>query len=193
MKHSNIIDSNPGTDIGLDPLKTDGLNARAGAGATRCLSVALAAALTLGACANTAAPVATGAGSTYPQAGGSSSSGIYSGYGVVQSIDLVQQQPSTGIAGTGIGVGAIAGAVVGGILGNQVGGGVGNTAATVLGAAGGAYAGNEVEKRTQQQSNAYKFTIRMNDGSYQTLTQNTNADVRVGDRVVVENGVARRY
>ncbi len=156
------------------------------------VGLALAAALTLGACANTAGPVATSERSTYPQPGGSTS-GTYSGYGVVQSIDLVQQQPSTGIGGTGIGVGAIAGAVVGGILGNQVGGGVGNTAATVLGAAGGAYAGNEVEKRNQQQVNAYKFTIRMNDGSYQTLTQSTNADVRVGDRVVIENGSARRY
>ena len=176
MKNISKIGSNPHKDSG----------GRLG------LGLALAAALALGACANTSAPVAAGGGSTYPQSGGSSS-GTYSGYGVVQSIDLVQQQPSTGIGGTGIGVGAIAGAVVGGILGNQVGGGVGNTAATVLGAAGGAYAGNEVEKRNQQQVNAYKFTIRMNDGSYQTLTQNTNADVRVGDRVVIENGAARRY
>ncbi len=155
------------------------------------VSFCLAAALTLGACANTNAPATGGNASTYPQP--SYPSSTYATYGVVQSIDLVQQPQSTGIGGTGIGVGAIAGAVVGGIIGNQVGGGVGNTAATVLGAAGGAYAGNELEKRNQQQVNAYKFTIRMNDGSYQTLTQNTNADVRVGDRVVVDNGVARRY
>ena len=155
------------------------------------LALGLAAVLTLGACANTSPPATSGSATTYPPSG--NSSGSYSGYGVVQSIDLVQQQPSTGIGGTGIGVGAIAGAVVGGIIGNQVGGGVGNTAATVLGAAGGAYAGNEIEKRNQQQANAYKFTIRMNDGSYQTLTQNTNSDVRVGDRVVIDNGVARRY
>ena len=155
------------------------------------LSLGLAAALTLGACANTSTPATGGNATTYPQPG--NPSGAYSGYGVVQSIDLVPQQQNTGIGGTGIGVGAIAGAVVGGIIGNQVGGGVGNTAATVLGAAGGAYAGNEIEKRNQQQVNAYKFTIRMNDGSYQTLTQNTSADVRVGDRVVIDNGVARRY
>ena len=159
------------------------------------LSLGLAAALTLGACANTNLPAGSGPAGSYPQTGNTSSSGAYSGYGVVQSIDLVQQQQqNSGIAGTGIGVGAIAGAVVGGILGNQVGGGVGNTAATVLGAAGGAYAGNEVEKRNQPQTtSAYKLTVRMNDGSYQTLTQNSNADVRVGDRVVIENGVARRY
>jgi outer membrane lipoprotein SlyB len=155
----------------------------------------LTAALALGACANNSAPASGGTATTYPQPGNASgnTSGTYPGYGVVQSIDLVQQPHSTGIGGTGIGVGAIAGAVVGGIIGNQVGGGVGNTAATVLGAAGGAYAGNEIEKRNQSQVNAYKLTIRMNDGSYQTLTQDTNADVRVGDRVVIDNGVARRY
>ena len=179
MKNSN----KPGLNLSLGPVMNPGMNLR--------LALGLAAALTLGACANTNAPASAGSGATYPQSG--TAAGAYSGYGVVQSIDLVQQQQNTGIGGTGIGVGAIAGAVVGGIIGNQVGGGVGNTAATVLGAAGGAYAGNQIEKRNQQQVDAYKFTIRMNDGSYQTLTQNTNADVRVGDRVVIDNGVARRY
>ena len=172
-----------GLNLASRPAMKPGLSLR--------LGLALATALTLGACANTNAPASAGTSTTYPQSG--RTTGAYSGYGVVQSIDLVQQPQNTGIGGTGIGVGAIAGAVVGGIIGNQVGGGVGNTAATVLGAAGGAYAGNEIEKRNQQQANAYKFTIRMNDGSYQTLTQNTNSDVRVGDRVVIDNGVARRY
>lgn len=144
--------------------------------------MALAAVLALGACAdmNTA-----NSPSTYPQP--SNSSRVYSDYGVVQSIDLVRQ------GGTGVGAGAIVGAVVGGILGNQVGGGDGKTAATVIGAAGGAYAGNEIEKRNQAQGDAFKLTIRMRDGSYQTLTQTSNADIRVGDRVRVENGVASRY
>lgn len=147
----------------------------------------MAAVLTLGACADMNMPANTyGAAPTYPQ------SGAYAGYGVVQSIELVRQD-SAGIAGSGIGAGTIAGAVVGGIVGSQVGGGTGKTAATVLGAAGGAYAGHELEKRSQQQADAYKFTIRMNDGSYQTVTQTTIADIRVGDRVKVENGVARRY
>lgn len=145
----------------------------------------------LGACANTNTPVSTsGAGTVYPQS--TYSSNAYSEYGVVQSIDLVRVD-NAGIGGSGIGVGAIAGAVVGGIVGNQVGGGSGKTAATVLGAAGGAYAGHELEKRNQQQSDAYKFTIRMRDGSYQTVTQSTHADIRVGDRVKVDNGVAQRY
>lgn len=146
-----------------------------------------AAVLTLGACADMNMPINTsGAGTTYPQ------SGTYAGYGVVQSIELVKQD-NAGIAGSGIGAGTIAGAVVGGIVGSQVGSGSGKTAATVLGAAGGAYAGHELEKRSQQQADAYKFTIRMNDGSYQTVTQTTIADIRVGDRVKIENGVAQRY
>ncbi len=154
--------------------------------------IGLAAVLTLGACETMNTPATTsGSGSAYPQS--SSSGGVYSGYGVVQSIDLVRQG-STGIGGSGIGIGTIAGAVVGGIVGNQVGSGRGNTAATVVGAAGGAYAGHELEKRSQQQQpDAYKFTIRMENGSYQTLMQSTNAGIRVGDRVQIDNGIVRRY
>ena len=48
------------------------------------------------------------------------------------------------LLGTGLG------AAIGGILGHQVGGGRGNTLATVAGAAGGAYAGNKVQEKTQQ-------------------------------------------
>lgn len=143
--------------------------------------------LSLGACGTVTPPVNTyDPVQAYPQSNYSNQSG-YPGYGVVQSIDLVMQERS------GIGAGTIAGAVIGGIVGNQVGGGAGNTAATVLGAAGGAYAGHELEKRNQQQINAYKFTIRMNDGTYQTVTQTSNPDIRVGDRVQVDNGVARRF
>lgn len=151
----------------------------------------LAAVLTLGACETMNFPANTSSsGSAYPQS--SNSSGAYSGYGVVQSIDVVRQG-NAGIGGSGIGIGTIAGAVVGGVLGHQVGGGTGNTAATVVGAAGGAYAGHELEKRSQPQTNAYNFTIRMDNGSYQTLAQNTTADIRVGDRVQIDNGVVRRY
>ncbi len=152
--------------------------------------LAAALVLSLGACANMNTPGTTGAGAYYPPAANTGSA--YVRYGVVQSIELVPMGSGT-LGGTGIGVGAIAGAVVGGIVGNQVGKGGGNTAATVLGAAGGAYAGHELEKRNQQQGNGYKFTIRLNDGSYQTITQAANADIRVGDRVQIENGVARRY
>lgn len=147
--------------------------------------LALAALLALGGCQNMNPPNTYDSGTAYPQSnyGG----GAYTGYGVVQSIDLVRQGSS------GIGAGAVVGGIVGGIIGHQVGSGQGNTAATVLGAAGGAYAGHEIEKRNQPQADAYKFTIRMRDGSYQTVTQTSIEDIRVGDRVRIDNGVARRY
>jgi outer membrane lipoprotein SlyB len=144
----------------------------------------LVAVLALGACANmnTAQPGA----STYPQ-----NTNVYTQYGVVQSIELVQQNVASN---SGIGAGTVAGAVVGGILGHQIGGGTGNTAATVLGAAGGAYVGNQMEKNQgAQQVNAYKLNIRLNNGTYQAITQSSADDIRVGDRVQIDNGVARRY
>lgn len=141
-------------------------------------------ALTLGACVspNTA---------PYPPNPGVASSGnVYSGYGVVHSIELVRQENS-GIAGSSVGLGTIAGAVIGGVVGNQVGAGRGRTVATVAGAAGGAYVGHELENR--QKTDAYQITVRMDDGSYQALMQNTNSGFRVGDRVRYENGVLQRY
>lgn len=152
--------------------------------------LALAALLALSGC-ETMNSTGTMAGQDagYPQS--TTSGGTYSWYGVVQSIELVRQDVAGGSGG--IGIGTIAGAVVGGIVGNQIGSGGANTAATVVGAAGGAYVGHELEKRNQQQADAYRFTIRLNNGSYQTVTQSTNPDIRVGDRVQIDNGVLRRY
>jgi outer membrane lipoprotein SlyB len=50
-----------------------------------------------------------------------------------------------------------------------------------------------LEKGQQQTATAYKFTIRMDNGAYQTLMQDTSANFRVGDRVKIENGVMQRY
>jgi outer membrane lipoprotein SlyB len=119
----------------------------------------------------------------------SSSDRIYSGRGTVQSIELVQQDN----ARRGLGLGTLAGAVVGGIVGNEIGSGSSNTAGMVVGAAGGAYVGHALENRGRQTSDAYRFTIRMNDGGHQTLIQTSNPDIRVGDRVQIDNGVLRRY
>lgn len=122
------------------------------------------------------------------------SGNVYSGYGVVQSIELVQQEKS-GIGGSGIGLGMIAGAVIGGVVGNQIGSGTGKTVATVVGAAGGGYVGHEIENRQQTKTteDTYKITVRMQDGSYQSLLQSTHSGFRVGDRVRFNNGVLERY
>ena len=104
----------------------------------------------------------------------------HSGYGVVDSVTVVEKN-------SGPGLGAIAGGVVGGVLGNQVGSGRGQTAATIAGAVGGAYAGNEIQKRRQSgEPNSYRLSIQMNDGSYQTVTDETGS-FRTGDKVRVTN------
>lgn len=109
--------------------------------------------------------------------------------GVVESVVAVQRQGQPqGIAGTVITPGMAIGGVVGGLLGNQVGHGNGRAAATVLGAAGGAYAGNAIEK-TRVKYTAYVMHIRMRDGSMRTVEQ--RSAMAKGSRVVVEGATAR--
>jgi outer membrane lipoprotein SlyB len=157
------------------------------------MALAAAALLALTGCGTMGGPSNTST-STRNDPGTAASGSAYSGYGVVQSIELVHQDASTGIGGSGIGIGAIAGAVVGGVLGNQVGGGTGKTVATVAGAAGGAYVGNEIEKGQRTQTpDSYNISVRMNSGSYQTVNQASSADLRVGDRVRINNGTVQRY
>ena len=73
---------------------------------------------------------------------------------------------------------------VGGILGNQIGQGSGRTAATVVGAAGGAYAGNRM---TSGSSLVWIIGVRYDDGSFATIQQSSAPGVRIGDRVRVSN------
>lgn len=106
-------------------------------------------------------------------------------YGVVQSIEVM---PSDHEQESRIGLGSVIGGVVGGLLGNQVGGGRGKTAATVAGVAGGAVIGHEVEKRrTNGNSHTYLIRLRLDDGVYRNVSQNHIGDLRVGDRVRLED------
>lgn len=140
--------------------------------------------LMLGACTNMNT-------TPYPPNPGVASYGNgYARYGVVQSIELVQQVNN---GSGGVGLGTIAGAVIGGVLGHQVGAGRGNTVATVAGAAGGAYVGHELEGQQQQRVDAHRITVRMDDGPSEVLMQSASADFRVGDRVRFENGNLQRY
>ncbi|MBK9348073.1 MAG: glycine zipper 2TM domain-containing protein [Burkholderiales bacterium] len=101
----------------------------------------------------------------------------------VQSVTPVQRD-----AAKGSGVGVLVGGALGGLLGNQVGGGDGKTAATVLGAVGGGWAGNEVEKRMKKET-IYQVTVRMQDGSTRQIER---ADpIAVGAAVTVEGDTIR--
>jgi outer membrane lipoprotein SlyB len=85
------------------------------------------------------------------------------------------------------GLGAVAGGVLGGLLGNQVGRGKGNTAATIVGAVGGAFAGHQTEKyvRAEKQS---QVTVRFEDGSSRSFSQEGGTRWQVGDHVRLSNG-----
>ena len=105
-------------------------------------------------------------------------------YGYVESVEVVP-----GDSRSGPGIGAIGGAIAGGVLGNQVGHGTGRAAATIGGAVAGGVIGNEVQKRVNRgDETMYRFRVRMDDGSYQTYTQEQHDNIRPGDRVRVENG-----
>jgi len=108
--------------------------------------------------------------------------------GVVESVSTVSRVGQTrGIAGTKVTPGMAIGGVVGGVLGNQIGSGNGRAATTVLGAAGGAYAGHQIE-RSRARYNAYVMHIRMDDGTMRTVEQRT--PIAKGSHVIVEGKTA---
>jgi outer membrane lipoprotein SlyB len=106
--------------------------------------------------------------------------------GTVSAIREVEKK------GEGTGLGAIGGAVVGGVIGNQFGGGSGKKILTVAGAAGGAYAGHQVEKSARS-TKVWNVTIRMDDGAERTIALGAAPALAVGDPVRVEgNNIIRR-
>ena len=108
-------------------------------------------------------------------------------YGYVEAVEVVAGEQQR----AGPGIGAIGGAIAGGVLGNQVGSGTGRAAATVGGAVAGGVIGHKVEQHVRGNPAAdtqYRFRVRMDDGTYQTFTQGRHDNIRVGDRVKVENG-----
>ena len=102
--------------------------------------------------------------------------------GVIESVREIEKK------GAGTGLGAVAGGVAGGLLGRQTGGGHGRDVMTVLGAIGGAFAGNAVEKNVKKVK-SYEVAIRFDDGSTQLLIQDNPPAWRSGDKVRLVNGV----
>jgi outer membrane lipoprotein SlyB len=97
--------------------------------------------------------------------------------GTVESVrEVVEQKDPSG-------AGLIVGGLVGAGLGSLVGGGTGRTVATVVGAVGGGYVGNQVEKSQTQV--VYQIGIKYDDGSWATIRQTAPTGLRIGDRVRV--------
>ena len=102
-------------------------------------------------------------------------------YGTVEAIEVFRtadNQP--------VNVGTVLGGLAGGVIGHQIGSGRGNTAATIAGAIGGAVVGTEIEKK-QVQGSRYRITVRLDSGSATILEDTRDVNLRVGDRVRVEN------
>jgi outer membrane lipoprotein SlyB len=96
--------------------------------------------------------------------------------GTVESVVPVQSK------GQATGIGAVTGGVLGAVVGNQIGGGNGKKAMAVLGAIGGGFAGNEVEKHVRGDT-VYNVRVRMDDGSTRSLQREQPA--AVGTHVVL--------
>ena len=110
------------------------------------------------------------------------------GYGTIESIQVTNAEGRTS------GAGAIVGGLVGALAGNQVGSGGGRTAATVAGGVAGAAIGNNVERnRNVDGQQMYAVNIRLDNGEYRTIVQDSIVDLRVGNRVRVVDGRVYRY
>ena len=101
--------------------------------------------------------------------------------GVIESIRAVE------VKGESSGLGAVAGGVAGGVVGNQFGRGGTRTLLTIGGAAGGAFAGDAIEKNLNKHT-AWRVTVRLDDGSVRTLPQKAQPPFAVGDRVRIVDG-----
>jgi len=113
-----------------------------------------------------------------------------SGYGVIESIQVTTPQARTS------GAGAIVGGLVGALAGNQVGSGGGRTAATVAGGVAGAAIGNRVEANRENGyggDQAYAINVRLDNGEYRTIVQDSVTDLRVGNRIRIVDGRVYRY
>lgn len=121
---------------------------------------------------------------TYPN---QAPQGNYVEYGRVNNVEVIrtQEQARTG------GLGAVLGGVAGAVVGRQIGGGSGRDIATVAGAVGGAVAGNAIE-RNRNAANApvnqsYRVSVQMDNGTMRAYDVPSYGELRIGDRVKVEN------
>ncbi len=106
--------------------------------------------------------------------------------GAIEAINVVEVKgDSPNVLGT------IAGGVLGGVAGHQVGGGSGKDLATVIGAIGGAYAGNRVQNNMDK-TKVFRVTVRLDGGTVQNFDYAADPAVQVGTRVRVENGALIR-
>lgn len=148
-------------------------------------SVVLVAGLAACAAPMSQQPVATYPAQTYPT---QAPQGNYVEYGRVRNVEVIQTQQQ---AKSTSGVGAVLGGVAGAVVGRQIGGGSGRDIATVVGAVGGAVAGNAIEGN-RNAANApvnqtYRVSVQMDNGTMRAYDVPSYGELRIGDRVKIEN------
>lgn len=84
------------------------------------------------------------------------------------------------------GVGAVVGGLAGLGLGSLIGAGTGRDVAMVLGTVGGAFAGNEVQKKYDQPVPGQQIIVRTNNGVLVSVTQEVNSNLFNGQRVYIQ-------
>jgi outer membrane lipoprotein SlyB len=89
--------------------------------------------------------------------------------------------------GQGGATGAVVGGVVGGLLGNAIGGHNHRTAGTVVGAAGGAVAGYQIQKQASA-GKTWEIGVQFDDGSSRSFRQDSHPGWYQGSRVKLVNG-----
>jgi outer membrane lipoprotein SlyB len=100
-------------------------------------------------------------------------------FGIVESVREVEQK------GDAKGVGAVGGGLAGAVLGHNIGDH--NKLVTVLGAAGGAFLGNQIEKQARATKH-WELTVRYDDGTTQVFNSDTAPFWHQGDRVRLYEG-----
>lgn len=151
-------------------------------------SVSVAASAVMLASLMACAPMNPAPVSTYPTSSTApNTQGAYVEYGRVNNVEIIRtQEPARGP-----GIGAVIGGVAGAVVGSQIGSGTGRTAATVIGAVGGAVAGNAIERSRTANAAAgesYRVSVQLDNGSMRAYDVTSYGELRIGDRVRIENG-----
>ena len=97
--------------------------------------------------------------------------------GEITSIEPIRTRPQ------GSGAGAVVGGVLGAVVGNQFGHGLGRAALTGAGAAGGALAGNNIERNYKEGISGYRIVVRLDNGRTRVFDRAHVGDLHVGERV----------
>ena len=118
--------------------------------------------------------------------------GSYAEYGRIANIEVIRSE-TRGAAPSG--GGAVAGGLLGGVVGNQFGHGGGRAAMTAIGLVGGALLGNNVESNANapRAYESYRISVQTENGGYRAFDVPTPGDLRVGDRVRIDNGQISRF